>query len=192
MSVAQRFLKEAMSFLGEQEDDKKNDDVAAVDDMAVDGGAAAGGDELDDLDIGEPAVDANAANIHIEKDGDIVINKGAVQLTVADDGSVDINLDNLEADLETPELMDASDKGEEPAPNAEDDSYNIDWKKEEESGLEPQEGFSKASRAALTIKITEGCNEASCDECDKFDECNEPGKHKGSGEEADFLTQNYL
>lgn len=172
MTRAKRFLDEALQLLGEAEKDDTVD--FPVDDTMDDTTPDLGDTTGDDLDLGaeteEPPVDdfglggsSTAPTVRIEKDGPITVNKGDVQLSIGDDGAIDITLDNLENDLE-PSMDDAglgdmTDKTE-PAvkPEGEEDDYNIDWEKEKEN--KPEESFKEDFKSQVMTSLDKDQNPA--------------------------------
>lgn len=223
MSISKKFIDEALDFLGEQDlDDKKLGDEAPVDDLGAEE------DPLQDLDLGaeEPAIPepTDQPAVRIEKDGDITINKGEIAMTITDDGTIDINFDNLNTDIEPTPPVEEPVTGEGET-SAESDAYNIDWEEEEkEAGAgEKKESLEEGTLSAAdqqsaamahvqspavigaTVvdvskarrlnrsESTSECVRETCEGCDKFNECDQPGKHRGKkADDNDFISQGYL
>lgn len=217
---AMRFLNEALPLIGEQAPDldpnKDKEDPTVIDDTA---GGDLGGDldtGGDDLGLGAEPEDefglgASSAtpSVRIEKDGPITVNKGDVELTIGDDGNIDITLDGGTGDLSepapTPDLNVAPEGEETP----EEDDYKIDWDKEKEGEGEtlPKEGLEKGASAepVLESKARQVLNmktkpvlecidsKYECMSCGSYDECQDKMKKAEPKEdESDFLTQGYL
>lgn len=216
---AMRFLKEALPLIGEQAPKDldlgtEEKDPTVIDDTAGDGDL--GGDldtGGDDLGLGAEPEDefglgaSSAPSVRIEKDGPITVNKGDVELTIGDDGNIDITLDGGTGDLSEPAPssdLGAAPPAEEETP--EEDDYKIDWDKEKEElpkeSLEPVLG---AEGAVLESKARQVLNmeakpvlecidsKYECMSCGSYDECQDKAKKAEPQEdETDFLTQGYL
>lgn len=169
MTRAKRFVEEALSLIGEADDpnDLSKGDAAdpnaeptVTDDTAGSGDLDLGAvpdEPVDDFGLGGVSV---APTVRIEKDGPITVNKGDVQLSIGDDGAIDISLDGG-ALAEEPAVSDMTDKpveNEEPSP--EEDDYKIDWEKEKEGEVpgneKPKEGLQDDKGAKVPIQETEG------------------------------------
>ena len=203
-----------LSVIGEADDPNS---LFAADDSVVDDETSIKDDESDEpLDLGAeddtlaPDDDefdlggsASTPSVRIEKDGPITVNKGDIQLTIGDDGGIDISLDGDDASLSddglTDDLENDSLGDEEGEEKKEDDEYQIDWEKEAEDNPaddQPKEGFSKA-RLILGLKesVIYECTDKvyECNSCDGYDCCKDKHKQKYSDEEdSDFLSKGYL
>lgn len=169
MTRAKRFVEEALILIGEADDPNAlvpGDDAAneptVTDDTAGGGDLDLGGipdEPVDDFGLGGVTA---APTVRIEKDGPITVNKGEVQLSIGDDGAIDISLDGgAPAEEPLPDLGDMSDKPAEPGePSPEEDDYKIDWDKEKEGEVpgeeKPKESLQDDKGAKTPIHETEG------------------------------------
>lgn len=207
MSRAEKLFKDAKRLIGEAEDPNsldtppEEDGAVPTDDSDAPLDLGAEDDSLsapeDDFDLGG----STSPSVRVEKEGPITVNKGDIQLTIGDDGGIDITLDGDDASLMDSEPTDSFGDdlgGSESDEPKEDDDYQIDWEKEDEGGSDeqPKESFSKAR---LILSMSESTiNECmdhmyECASCDGYDCCKDKHKQKFSDEkESDFLTQGYL
>lgn len=162
MTRASRFVKEALNLIGEA-DDPITDKEDAVDPNVIDD--TAGGDDLDLGAVPEEPVEDEfglggsiAPSVRIEKDGPITVSKGDVQLSIGDDGAIDITLDGggslAEPEIPAGDMTDKAAEADKESP--EEDDYKIDWDKEKEgkAGEEPlpKEGL-EVVKSKETIQI---------------------------------------
>lgn len=139
MSRATRFVKEALILIGEADDPNLMKDDAAADATSEEPVVTDDTAGVDDLDLGAEPEDefglgaSTAPTVRIEKDGPITVNKGDIQLSIGDDGAIDISLDGggLAEEPAAP-VDDMSDKPADGEASPEEDDYNIDWNKEKE------------------------------------------------------------
>lgn len=173
MTRAKRFVEEALILIGEADDPNAlvpgGDSTAPTDpneptvtDDTAGGDLDLGGvpdEPVDDFGLGGVSV---APTVRIEKDGPITVNKGDVQLSIGDDGAIDISLDGgAPAEEPLPDLGDMSDKPAETGePSPEEDDYKIDWDKEKEGEVpgeeKPKESLQDDKGAKVPIQETEG------------------------------------
>jgi hypothetical protein len=163
MSRAKKFVEEALLLIGEADDpndlaaggDEAGAEAGAGPDVIDDTAAPAGDDDLDLGAVAEPEDEFGlggsvAPTVRVEKDGPITVNKGDVQLSIGDDGNIDISLDGGTG-AEAAPIGDMTDK---PADNGEEspeeDDYNIDWEKEKEG--QPEGGEAGAEPPAESLK----------------------------------------
>jgi hypothetical protein len=174
MTRAKRFVEEALILIGEADD--PNDLFKGVDDTTdtdVDGADPnVEPDVTDDtgngdLDLGAESEDdfglggTTTPTVRIEKDGPITVNKGDVQLSIGDDGAIDISLDGGSSEEPVADLGDMSDKpAETDEPSPEEDDYKIDWDKEKEEEVpgseKPKESLRGSEDTNILIQETEG------------------------------------
>lgn len=203
---ARKFVEEALILIGEAEDNLIIDDTVDTTNDSTE-------EEENELDL-ETVPDEEedvedefdlggvAPVVRIEKEGPITINKGDVELTIGDDGNIDITLNGEEPpavpvededtddaeDIEDIEDTDDADKSKE------DDEYKIEWEKEEETETEESLG-SKATQVLEMHKVVNvpECidNKYECMSCDVYEECKDKYKKAVPKEEKDFLTQGY-
>jgi hypothetical protein len=219
MTRAKRFVDEALALIGEAEEDTLNKDVDpnvidATKDDELDLGATGEEPPVED-EFGLGGDSTTAPTVRIEKEGPITVNKGDVQLSIGDDGSIDITLDGAggatEPDLSLGDMTDTAPEGEgDKEASAEEDDYKIDWDKEKEKEV-PKEGLSEdptdvkepihegTSKAAKVLEmhkvvtVTE-CTDKKyeCMSCENYNECKDKHKKAEPEEEKDFLSQGYL
>jgi len=214
MTRAKRFVEEALNLIGEAgvdaSGDLTDDEKDATADPNVIDDTATGEDELDLGATPEPPEDefglggtTLAPTVRIEKDGPITVSKGDVQLSIGDDGNIDITLDGTgAAEPDLGGLGDMTDKAEAPPePSPEEDDYKIDWEKEKEEEPEGElkkesleEGVSKARQILEMDKVITECEDKKyeCMSCEGYDKCEDKYKKAEEEDESDFLTQGYM
>lgn len=164
MSRAKKFIDEALQLIGEADD--PNDLIGG----GAPGGPGAPGSDVspeviddttpdlggDPLDLGAEPEDefglggaTTSPTVKIEKDGPITVNKGDVQLSIGDDGTIDISLDGGAPAEPAAPIGDMTDKPVEGEPSPEEDDYQIDWSKEKEGGEPGAEGEEKPPKESL-------------------------------------------
>jgi len=161
-----------------------------------------------DLDLGaEPEDDfglggTTAPTVRIEKDGPITVNKGDIQLSIGDDGAIDISLDGgAPAEEPLPDLGDMTDKPAEEETSPEEDDYKIDWKKEKEEEVpgeeKPKESLQDDKGAKTPIHETEGNRDfkgqtkSPATSGAKISKARKVLKQIPEEDDKDFLTQGY-
>lgn len=147
MTRAERFIKEAFDFIGEDKEsnsfdlDTEEKDINGGEEDTLDLGAESDDIELpveDELDLG-----SITPTVKVQKEGPIIVDKGDIRLSIADDGTIDISLGGSEDSVD---MTDKSSQDKEDVPAADKkDEYDIDWDKEDdkEGDIEgnPKESF---------------------------------------------------